>query len=372
MLSTLARSRHLCPGMESHFACCYEGRLSQELAASGAPVYTLGGVRISRPWTVWQARARLRKLLSNQHFDVVICHMGWSLAVFGAAVRACGHKVVVWMHGLQGGFNWLGWLAQRANPDLAIANSRFTSGEIRNQFPHASVQVIHCPVSLDRAGDEDRSRTALRQQQGAGEGTAVILQVSRVEACKGHLLHLEALSRIKTLSSWVCWMVGGPQTSKEAEYFLELQRTARALGIEDRVKFLGQRSDVPKLLAAADIFCQPNVTPEGFGLVFIEALWAGRPVVTTAMGGALEIIDDTCGILTKPADAEDLAESLRKLMESPELRTRLGQAGPGRALHLCDPASQMEKLRDVLRTEAGGAVSSRRAGLVEHSQAAAK
>src|ERR1700730_3572931 len=68
LLATLARFRTVCPGMEPHFACCYEGRLSSELMAAGAPVHMLGPARISRPWTVWRARRRLRSILQQERF----------------------------------------------------------------------------------------------------------------------------------------------------------------------------------------------------------------------------------------------------------------------------------------------------------------
>src|SRR5580658_8787179 len=83
ILVTLARLRDLCPGMEPHFALCHQGRLSRELAEAGVPVVELAKVRISRPWTVWRARRLLRELLAREHFDLVICHMPWSMAIFG-------------------------------------------------------------------------------------------------------------------------------------------------------------------------------------------------------------------------------------------------------------------------------------------------
>jgi glycosyltransferase involved in cell wall biosynthesis len=104
---------------------------------------------------------------------------------------------------------------------------------------------------------------------------------------------------------------------------------------------------VPRLLAAADIHCQPNTGPEPFGITFVEALQAGLPVVTTAQGGALEILDDSCGILTPPGDAESLATSLRELIERPDLRSQLGRAGPARASALCDPSRQMSRLHSL-------------------------
>ena len=134
----------------------------------------------------------------------------------------------------------------------------------------------------------------------------------------------------------------------EARYLEALRAEAAALGIGPRVNFLGQRGDVARLLAAADIHCQPNTGPEPFGITFIEALYAGLPVVTTSIGGALEIVDGSCGILVRPDDPAALAAALARLIEDRELRARLGAAGPARAAALCDPRAQMAALARAL------------------------
>jgi glycosyltransferase involved in cell wall biosynthesis len=110
---------------------------------------------------------------------------------------------------------------------------------------------------------------------------------------------------------------------------------------------LGQRSDVEKLLAAADIYCQPNTDPEPFGIGLIEALYARLPVVTTAIGGACEIVDKTCGVLVSPNDASQLAESLTRLIVNRALRHDLGTGGPARANDLCDAGRQIKRLHEI-------------------------
>jgi len=349
LLTTLGSFRQLCTGMEPHFATCYAGRSSRELVETGAPVYSLGPVRISRPWTVWRARRRLRALLLRERFDLVICHMSWTMVVFGAAARASGHRVAMWAHGFQSVENWLDRMARRTAPEFVIANSRFTAAWVHGQFPKTPVHVVYCPVGPGEFPEANRARTALREEQGEDEDTTVILQAGRLEPWKGHLIHLRALSSLDPGKKWVCWIAGGPQTSEQETYLHQLQATASQLGIASRVKFLGQRSDMPKLLAAADIFCQPNQGPEPFGLVFVEALGAGRPVVSSSLGGALEIVDESCGLLVKPGDPDSLAEALGRLIASPALRLQLGSAGPARARRLCDPASQMNQLRDLAK-----------------------
>jgi len=345
LLTTLARLRDLCPGMEPHFGICYEGRYSRELIEAKAPVYNLGPVRISQPWTVWRARRRLREILRRERFDIIVCHMPWSLAVFGPAVTAAESKLVFWAHGSYGGTGWLERLAKRVRPDVAVANSRFTASTVGRQFPSTPLRVVHCASALAETPEAPEWRARLRAEQRVDDRTTVILQVSRLEPWKGHLIHLCALSQLPACSKWVCWIAGGPQNSAEQRYLMRLRDTAHNLGVGDRVKFLGQRTDIPKLLAAADIFCQPNQEPEPFGLVFIEALWAGRPVVSSACGGAMEIVDESCGLLVTPGDQDSLAQSLGRLIDTPEIRQRLGSAGPARAHKLCDPAAQMEKMR---------------------------
>ncbi len=353
LLTTLASLRHLCPGMEPHFATCYEGRSNRELREAGVPLYSLGPVRISRPWTVWRARRRLRKLLSRERFDLVICHMAWTLVVFSTAARATGHRVAMWAHGFHSQENWLERIACRMPPDFIVANSLYTAGTMRDRFPGTPAHVIYCPVAPVEFPEADCSRATLRKEHGVDDDTAVILQVGRLEPWKGHLVHMHALACLDPAAKWVCWIAGGPQTREQEQYFQQLRTTAGQLGISGRVRFLGQRTDVPKLLAAADIFCQPNQGPEPFGLVFIEALWAGRPVIASGLGGSMEIVDSSCGLLVKPDDPNSLAESLRRLIESPVLRRQLGDAGPARAQKLCDPATQMNQLRELAIVSCG-------------------
>jgi glycosyltransferase involved in cell wall biosynthesis len=127
-----------------------------------------------------------------------------------------------------------------------------------------------------------------------------------------------------------------------------LRKKAIQYGVAERVRFVGQRSDVARLLIAADIFCQPNTVGEPFGISFIEALHAQLPVVTTDLGAAREIVDDTCGLLVPPDDAHALALAVGRLIQEPDLRKQLGSAGPARASELCNPGVQMDQFQAAL------------------------
>jgi glycosyltransferase involved in cell wall biosynthesis len=344
LLSTLARQRDLCPEMTPRFAVCFESRLSSELRQAGVPVYWLGEVRARWPWTVWRARRKLMDLLNSQASDVVVCHSVWAQAVFGPVARSAGLPLVCWLHAGPKGTHWLERWAKRTRPDEVICNSRFTAEHLANLYPGIPAKVIHCPVTIPDKVSHRAERQATRAELKVPEEAVIIIQVSRIEPLKGHRLHLEALAKLLDLPGWECWFVGGAQQASEQRYLEEIKRTAVRLGIRERVRFLGQRSDVSRLMAAADIYCQPNTSPDSFGITYIEGLLAGLPVVTTAMGGALEIVDSSCGALVHPDDPAALAACLRQLILDPGLRSRLGKAAPSRARSLCDPGQQMARI----------------------------
>jgi glycosyltransferase involved in cell wall biosynthesis len=330
------------------FALCFEGRLSRELREAGVPLSMLGEVRASRPWTVWRARRRLAAALAEGGVDVCICHAAWPLAVFGSTARRAGTPLALWQHDVATGRHWVERWASWTRPDYAICNSRFTQSALAELFPALPSSVVYCPAGPPKAIVADAARAEARAELGVGPETVVIIQVSRLESWKGHELHLRALARLADRPDWVCWIAGGPQKTGEDEYQRRLEALAAETGIAGRVRFLGQRSDVPRLMAGADVFCQPNTGPEPFGLVFVEALAAGIPAVTTRMGGAVEIVDDSCGVLTPPGDAAALADALGRLISDREWRRRLGAAGPERARTLCDPAARIRELEAVL------------------------
>jgi glycosyltransferase involved in cell wall biosynthesis len=346
-LLTLARLRHLCPEMEPHFGVCFPGRLQDELVAAGVPVYELGPVRLSRLWTVLRARWRLRRILRDTKFDVAVTHGSWPHVVFAPEVKRAGVRLVYAVHGQLDRGHWLNRWAARTPPDAVVANSRFTATTAATVFPGVPTDTVYLPVER-RETDRDAARQELREELGTDRDRVVILQASRLERWKGQTVHLEALGRLKSLAGWEAWLAGGPQKPTEDAYLGELKRRADELGIGHRVKFLGQRTDVPRLMAAADVYCQPNTGPEPFGIVFIEALHAGLPVVTSNIGGAAEIVTPDCGILCPPGDVRAVADALRELITDLDRRQRLALAGPTRAAELCEPEHRLKCLARAL------------------------
>jgi len=349
MLVTVARSAPDFPDIETQFALCYEGQLAGELRSTGATVHLLGDVRASRPWTVWRARRALRQVIAEQRPTVIICHSPWPLAVFGPVVQRAGLPLVFWLHQYLLGRSFDERWARWARPGLVVCNSRYTAGSVGVLFPNVQTEVVHCPCQFTPVEPTEELRRAARAELDTPADARVVLQVGRLEGLKGQRLHLKALGLLRDLPGWACWLVGGIQRPHEARYLEELKGLADQLGIADRVRFPGHRRDIQRLLAAADVVCHPNEEPESFGLAFVEGLAAARPVVATRMGGAIEVIDSSCGILVEPTVAA-VAAALDDLIRNPEHCDALGARGPARAAELCNPQRNLSKLYALLRS----------------------
>jgi glycosyltransferase involved in cell wall biosynthesis len=348
-----ARHQDLYPDVELVFAICFAGRLAYELESARIKPNRLGPVRLRNPPSIWRARRRLRDLLAQKRPDVVISHSSWEQAIFGPVVKAAGLPMVFWLHDATMGDHWLERLARTVQPDLVLCNSFYTMSHLKNLYPQVRAEVVYNPLVTSIARFESDEVMSLREQLQTPREAVVITQFGRLEEWKGHALCLRALSLLADLPNWVCWQVGGAQRPHERRYLESLKRTATKLGLGDRVLFLGQRGDIPQILAATDIHCQPNTRAEPFGNVFVEALFAGVPCVTTGIGGPREILDETCGVLVPEGDLQALVAALRELIQDPVRRQTLGAAGPKRAKSLCDVETQMRRLKRVL---AGGII----------------
>lgn len=352
MLLALWNARGACECMRPQFALCFEGRLSDQLRAASAPLSILGAARRSRPWTVAAARRRLRELLRKERFEVAVTHSAWPHGLFAPAVRSAGVPLVMWMHDVPTGRGWIERWARRVRPDLVLANSGFTASHAFRLFEGVRCVVqypaIEPPEPIDRASARRKIRADLQTHPDAG----VIVMASRWERWKGHEVLLRALSKLPKATNWACWIAGEPQRPAEHEYLSQLQEQLDRFDIALRVRFLGHRDDLPAVFAAADVYCQPNTGPEPFGIVFVEAMAAGLPVITSDMGAAPEIVNSSCGRLLPPHDTEALAAQLDVLLSDSGFRKRLADAAVLRASQLCDMHASLDALHGRLRSAA--------------------
>jgi glycosyltransferase involved in cell wall biosynthesis len=170
---------------------------------------------------------------------------------------------------------------------------------------------------------------------------------SRLGTWKGQHILLEALSycdaNIKAI------IVGGPLFGVE-EYETHLHEMVIQLGLQERVKFLGFRSDIPLLMSACDLITHTSIAPEPFGRVIVEAMLCGKPVIAANAGGATEIIDHNhTGWLTPPGDAKQLANMIGKCHGAAEQTFAVAQKGQKAAIQRFGLPSMHQKIDQLLQ-----------------------
>lgn len=340
MLVTLASTAH--PAVRQEFAVSFGGRLEQELREAGVVVHRLPSPRASRPLMIWRARRAFMTMQAKAAPDVTIFHSAWPHAMFAGTARAGGARICFWQHQPITTPAWPDRWARFVRPDVAVFNSRFT--QARPAFADVPGRVIYCPVAGPSEVSPDERR-ALRASLAAADDDVVVLMAARFERWKGHEVLLKAAKLLPEGTPIRIWIAGASQAS-ESRYASELAAAASGLGA--RVSLLGERDDVPTLMQLADVYCQPNLKGEPFGIAIAEAMRAGLPCVVSAGGGAAELLDEACGVIVAPGDADAIAKALEQLAADPAARRRLGDAAERQASRLTDPAGRLMELADVL------------------------
>ena len=172
----------------------------------------------------------------------------------------------------------------------------------------ALVEVV--PNGLDLEPDP-AERAELRATLGLPAGPLVGV-FSRLAPWKGQHVVLEALARLPDVR---CIVVGAPLFGEDA-YAAHLRAIVVERGLGERVVFLGQRSDVPRLMQAVDAVVHPSISPEPFGRTLVEAMRVGTPVIASDAGAASEILDGgSAGTLVAPDDPAALADAIGRTLD---------------------------------------------------------
>jgi UDP-glucose:(heptosyl)LPS alpha-1,3-glucosyltransferase len=199
---------------------------------------------------------------------------------------------------------------------LVVCNSEMVRGEIerRHRVDPRRLRVIRNGVALERFAASSGERARLRAELAAGEDVVFLFAGSGF-ARKGLDTALRALAQARLRAQ--LWVAGSDDTRK-------WRGCARALGVEERVRFLGFRRDLPALYSAADALLLPT-RYDAFANVCLEAAAAGLPVVTSGGNGAAELFRSAGRVVEDPDETLGFAAALKALAD-PELRRRLGAA----------------------------------------------
>ncbi len=199
-----------------------------------------------------------------------------------------------------------------------LAVSREVEARYVRDLGVASSRISVVPNAIRVPAEVPARDPARRAALVGGRPDFVVLTPARLHEQKGHEYLLAAAARVPEAT----FVLAGDGPLRAA-----LEARARDLGVAPRCVFLGHRSDVPDLLAAADLLVLPSLY-EGLPLSILEAMAARRPVVATAIGGTDEAVThERTGLLVPPRDPEALAAAIHRLRADPDLARRLAEAG---------------------------------------------
>jgi glycosyltransferase involved in cell wall biosynthesis len=269
-------------------------------------------------------------------FDIVFLNTQKAL-ILGALGRVLHRKPTVWhVHDIvsRDHFGRLHLLlikwAVRIGVDHLIANSRASADALieLTGLPSSAVPVVHNGVDMARfRGNTMQVATPMDQRRaalGLPSNTFLVGLFGRFTAWKGQHVALDAIARVPHAHL----VLVGDALFGETDYAQGLRAQAKALGIEERVHFAGFQHDVASWMNAMDVIVHASTQPEPFGLVIIEAMAAGKPVIASNGGAVPEILRDReNGLIVEPASALQLADAINTLQGEPELAVRLAAQG---------------------------------------------
>lgn len=205
----------------------------------------------------------------------------------------------------------------------------------------SAFRVIHNGVELPSYTADERA--AVRNELHIGPGDVVVGMTGRLSAEKGPCYLAQAACRLGARCPSAVFVFVGSGPEEES-----LRQLFEQAGLASRARFLGFRRDAARLTAAYDIAVVPSVFAEPFGMVVIEAMAAGVPVIASRTGGIPEIIEPgVSGILVPPADDAALAASIWQLLENAEARRAMGRAGRRRASRDFSRQRMLSEYQDV-------------------------
>ena len=317
-------------GVPVGLGCRPETPLSYKAAAEGVRLVKMDAER-----GALSAVTRLSSLLKSGATDLVHVHNGRCALLARVAVARAGRgTLVATQHFIapartrRRGFTSM--LSRRVHRWVDKGVSRWVSisGAVKDAMAQrgdaspAKIRLVFNGVK--GATPQEPERNAARLVLGLRCAVPILVCAARLEPEKGHSVLLNALGMLRREGIDFLAVLVGEGSQEQV-----IRDRIRAMGLSGQVQLVGQQPEIAVWLRAADALVLPSPA-EPFGLVLVEAMCRGVPVVAAAAGGPSEILEDGSGLLFTPGDPRDLGFKLLQLLTQPALRQRLAEAGQAR------------------------------------------
>jgi glycosyltransferase involved in cell wall biosynthesis len=316
------RSRHV-----PVLACLSRGQWPDQARAMGVAAYSLPRTRLRSVSNLCGVVRGLCRIIRTESVGLVHASENTALLYSGLAARITGTPLVWHIHSPLQARSREERLVARILPHLHPRHVVFTSPAAQAKtmaFPGATTSVVYPGVDLEacRSGNAARAREAFSIPQHA----TVLSMFARVVPEKGAAVFVECVSRLAAERRDLWAILCGPG-DRDGPFWKRLEATAARAGISDRLLLPGDVRPPLKhdVVAMSDVVLHTSFA-ESFGLAVLEAMAAGKPVVSAAVDGPRLLIEDGVnGLLVPPADVEACASAVASLLDDPERRRALGQ-----------------------------------------------
>jgi glycosyltransferase involved in cell wall biosynthesis len=300
---------------------------------------------------------RLRRALRATGPSIVHTH-GAKMQLLGLWTRPRGVPLVMHLHDYIGRRPMVSRLLRlrRLKGVVGVAISESVAEDANHALgSSAQVRVVHNGIDTSHWTPNGSSLDldALSGLAPAPNGTVRVGLVATMARWKGHEVFLEALSLLQRKAGVRGYVVGGSiyRTGLSQYAIDELRAIANRYQLEGRVGFTGYIDDPASAMRALDIVVHASTLPEPFGRVIVEGMATERPVVSTSIGGAAELVEhDVWGLSVRPNDPASLADAISRLAEDPEARRRLGTAGRARVFKAFNRSVMVQSLLQIYQT----------------------
>ncbi|MCA1607241.1 MAG: glycosyltransferase, partial [Acidobacteria bacterium] len=325
----------VCPGGDSLF---------EMVSELGVPVETVASLEARFTWRVdhlahycrsfFRVILGLRNRVTTIKPDLIHANSIRAGLVATAATLGLGTQVIWHLHDLLPRHplsTWIRLFALFATRARMIAVSEAVGRNFRGRLSHLlknRVSVILNAIDLERFQFDPAARRRIRKELRVRETDPLVGIVGQITPRKGQLELMRAFAQARNeIPHTVLLVAGAPLFNRDHEYLKAVERAAVELGIRNNVRLLGARNDIGAVMQALDLLIV-NSAAEPFGLVILEAMACGTPVLAAAVDGIPEIIEhNKNGWLVPARDEGSLAAEMVHLSSRPEVRAQLAERG---------------------------------------------
>jgi glycosyltransferase involved in cell wall biosynthesis len=230
--------------------------------------------------------------------------------------------------------------------DQIIAISLGVKQTFCQQNDCSKLIVVHDGTELETF-QPTYAKASIRSQLGIPDDVLLVGEVGRVTTAKGYEDFVTAAAIVKKIIPNVAFIGIGGRSKLDIVYEQKILKLTNKYNLQDSFKLVGYRDDVPVIMSALDLLVLPSRS-EPLGLVLMEAMAAGKPVIGTKVGGIPEIIEDgVTGLLVPPQSPDKLAEAIITILQNRSLARQMGEAGRQRVRERFSADQHVAKIQEI-------------------------